>query len=171
MNIELRDIFEDFSGEEETIIKVLHYENRNLENQLRITEKKAEESRQKLYAIQVENEHLICKCDNLTVINEKLNAGLTETQSHNEALSENVDVNQIRHLLNEVKSYKSIIDSLNQQIAAFREMEQYYENTVTEFKNTKISLQKQLDEKDIEYQTLSAKYDSLMQMSILPMEA
>ena len=53
MNIELSDIFEDFSGEEETIIKVLHYENRNLENQLRHTEKKAEESRQKLYAIQV----------------------------------------------------------------------------------------------------------------------
>ena len=171
MNIELRDIFDDFSGEEETIIKVLYYENRNLENRLRITEKKAEESRQKLYAIQVENEHLICKCDNLTIINEKLNAGLTETQSHNEALSENVDVNQIRHLLNEVKSYKSIIDSLNKQIETFREMEQSYENHICELGDTKISLQKKYDDLDIEYQALSARYDSLMQMSILPMEA
>lgn len=171
MNIELSDIFEDFSGEEETIIKVLHYENRNLENQLRHTEKKAEESRQKLYAIQVENEHLVCKCDNLTIINEKLNAGLTETQSHNEALTESIDVNQIRHLLNEVKSYKSIIESLNKQIDSFREMEQSYENRIVELGDTKINLQKRLDDLDMEYQALGTKYDSLMQMSVLPMEA
>lgn len=170
MNIDLQDIFEDFSGEEETIIKILHYENKNLERQLKATEKLFSEHRDKLYATQVENEHLICKCDNLTVINEKLNAGLTETQSHNEALSENIDVNQIRHLLNEVKSYKSIIDSLNKQIETFREMEQAYENHICELGDTKISLQKKYDDLDIEYQALSAKYDSLMQMSILPME-
>ena len=171
MNIELSDIFEDFSGEEETIIKILHYENRNLENQLKATEKLFSQHRDKLYAIQVENEHLVCKCDNLTIVNEKLNAGLTETQSYNEVLSENVDVNQIKHLLNEVKSYKSIIDSLNKQIDSFREMEQDYENQVKSLNLTNSNLQQYLDNADIEYQALSVKYDSLMQMSVLPMEA
>lgn len=171
MNIELSDIFEDFSGEEETIIKVLHYENRNLENQLKAAEKLFSQHRDKLYAIQVENEHLVCKCDNLTIINEKLNAGLTETQSHNEALTESVDVNQVKYLLNEVKSYKSIIESLNKQIDSFREMEQSYENRIIELGDTKINLQKRLDDLDMEYQALGTKYDSLMQMSVLPMEA
>ena len=85
--------------------------------------------------------------------------------------TESIDVNQIRHLLNEVKSYKSIIESLNKQIDSFREMEQSYENRIIELGDTKINLQKQLDDLDMEYQALGTKYDSLMQMSVLPMEA
>ena len=68
------------------------------------------------------------------------------------------------------KSYKSIMNSLNEQIDSLREMEQAYENKIVELGDTNISLRKRIDELQIEYQELSVKYDSLMQNSILPME-
>ena len=73
-------------------------------------------------------------------------------------------------LINDTESYKRLVASLNEQINSLREMEQAYENRIVELGDTNVSLRKQIDTLQIEYQELSVKYDSLMQNSILPME-
>lgn len=161
MNISLDDLISDFPNEEDTIIKLLYYEAKNFEQQSNHTFKLLEKSRAQAIEQQV--------------IIDGLNSALAETTRQFEALKNaQIDIenpnNHIKKLLNENESYKSIINSLNEQIDSLREMEQAYENKIVELGDTNISLRKRIDELQIEYQELSVKYDSLMQNSILPME-
>lgn len=161
MNISLDDLISDFPNEEDTIIKLLYYEAKNFEQQSNHNFKLLEKSRAK----EIEQQ----------VIIDGLNSALAETTRQFEAL-QNAQIeienpnNHIKKLLNENASYKSIMNSLNEQIDSLREMEQAYENKIVELGDTNISLRKRIDELQIEYQELSVKYDSLMQNSILPME-
>ena len=161
MNISLDDLINDFPNEEDTIIKLLYYEAKNFEQQSNHNFKLLEKSRAK----DIEQQ----------VIIDGLNSALAETTRQFEALQNaQIDIenpnNHIKKLLNENASYKSIMNSLNEQIDSLREMEQAYENKIVELGDTNISLRKRIDELQIEYQELSVKYDSLMQNSILPME-
>ena len=161
MNISLDDLINDFPNEEDTIIKLLYYEAKNFEQQSNHTFKLLEKSR----AQSVEQQ----------VIIDGLNSALAETTRQYEALQNSQILGDnpsehIQRLLHENASYKSIVDSLNEQINLFREMEQDYENRVIKLMETNDSLRKQIDTLQIEYQELSVKYDSLMQNSILPME-
>jgi len=161
MNISLDDLINDFPNEEDTIIKLLYYEAKNFEQQSNHTFKLLEKSRAQAIEQQV--------------IIDGLNSALAETTSQFEALQNaQIDIenpnNHIKKLLNENESYKSIMNSLNEQSDSLREMEQAYENKIVELGDTNISLRKRIDELQIEYQELSVKYDSLMQNSILPME-
>ena len=161
MNISLDDLINDFPNEEDTIIKLLYYEAKNFEQQSNHTFKLLEKSRAQAIEQQV--------------IIDGLNSALAETTRQFEALQNaQIDIenpnNHIKKLLNENASYKSIMNSLNEQIDSLREMEQAYENRIVELGDTNISLRKRIDELQIEYQELSVKYDSLMQNSILPME-
>lgn len=161
MNISLDDLINDFPNEEDTIIKLLYYEAKNFEQQSNHTFKLLEKSRAQAIEQQV--------------IIDGLNSALAETTRQFEALQNaQIDIenpnNHIKKLLNENESYKSIMNSLNEQIDSLREMEQAYENKIVELGDTNISLRKRIDELQIEYQELSVKYDSLMQNSILPME-
>ena len=161
MNISLDDLINDFPNEEDTIIKLLYYEAKNFEQQSNHTFKLLEKSRAK----EIEQQ----------VIIDGLNSALAETTRQYEALQNSQILGDnpsehIQRLLHENASYKSIVDSLNEQINLFREMEQDYENRLTERINTNVSLQQRLDQLDIAYQQISVKYDSLMQKSILPME-
>ena len=161
MNISLDDLINDFPNEEYTIIKLLYYEAKNFEQQSNHTFKLLEKSRAQAIEQQV--------------IIDGLNSALAETTRQFEALQNTqIDIenpnNHIKKLLNENASYKSIMNSLNEQIDSLREMEQAYENKIVELGDTNISLRKRIDELQIEYQELSVKYDSLMQNSILPME-
>ena len=161
MNISLDDLINDFPNEEDTIIKLLYYEAKNFEQQSNHTFKLLEKSRAQAIEQQV--------------IIDGLNSALAETTRQFEALQNTqIDIenpnNHIKKLLNENASYKSIMNSLNEQIDSLREMEQAYENKIVELGDTNISLRKRIDELQIEYQELSVKYDSLMQNSILPME-
>ena len=161
MNISLDDLISDFHNEEDTIIKLLYYEAKNFEQQSNHTFKLLEKSRAQAIEQQV--------------IIDGLNSALAETTRQYEALQNaQIDIenpnNHIKKLLNENASYKSIMNSLNEQIDSLREMEQAYENKIVELGDTNISLRKRIDEIQIEYQELSVKYDSLMQNSILPME-
>ena len=161
MNISLDDLINDFPNEEDTIIKLLYYEAKNFEQQSNHTFKLLEKSRAK----EIEQQ----------VIIDGLNSALAETTRQFEALQNTqIDIenpnNHIKKLLNENASYKSIMNSLNEQIDSLREMEQAYENKIVELGDTNISLRKRIYELQIEYQELSVKYDSLMQNSILPME-
>ena len=161
MNISLDDLINDFPNEEDTIIKLLYYEAKNFEQQSNHNFKLLEKSRAK----EIEQQ----------VIIDGLNSALAETTRQFEALQNTqIDIenpnNHIKKLLNENASYKSIMNSLNEQIDSLREMEQAYENKIVELGDTNISLRKRIDELQIEYQELSVKYDSLMQNSILPME-
>ena len=161
MNISLDDLISDFPNEEDTIIKLLYYEAKNFEQQSNHTFKLLEKSRAQAIEQQV--------------IIDGLNSALAETTRQYEGLQNSQILGDnpsehIQRLLHENDKYKSIVDSLNEQINLFREMEQDYENRLTERINTNVSLQQRLDQLDIAYQELSVKYDSLMQNSILPME-
>ena len=161
MNISLDDLINDFPNEEDTIIKLLYYEAKNFEQQSNHTFKLLEKSRAQAIEQQV--------------IIDGLNSALAETTRQYEALqnSQIIGDNQnehIKRLLHENAKYKDIVDSLNEQINLFREMEQNYETRVVELLDTNTALRKQIDTLQIEYQELSVKYDSLMQNSILPME-
>ena len=161
MNISLDDLISDFPNEEDTIIKLLYYEAKNFEQQSNHTFKLLEKSRAK----EIEQQ----------VIIDGLNSAIAETTRQYEGLQNSQILGDnpsehIQRLLHENASYKSIVDSLNEQINLFREMEQDYENRLKERINTNVSLQQRLDQLDIDYQELSVKYDSLMQNSILPME-
>lgn len=165
MNISLDDLISDFPNEEDTIIKLLYYEAKNFEQQSNHTFKLLEKSRAK----EIEQQ----------VIIDGLNSALAETTRQYEALQNtihisreeyHIDNDQIRKLLNDTESYKRLVASLNEQINSLREMEQAYENRIVELGDTNVSLRKQIDTLQIEYQELSVKYDSLMQNSILPME-
>ena len=161
MNISLDDLINDFPNEENTIIKLLYYEAKNFEQQSNHTFKLLEKSRAQAIEQQV--------------IIDGLNSALAETTRQYEALqnSQIIGDNQnehIKRLLHENAKYKDIVDSLNEQINLFREMEQNYETRVVELLDTNTALRKQIDTLQIEYQELSVKYDSLMQNSILPME-
>ena len=161
MNISLDDLINDFPNEEDTIIKLLYYEAKNFEQQSNHTFKLLEKSRAQAIEQQV--------------IIDGLNSALAETTRQYEALqnSQIIGDNQnehIKRLIHENTKYKDIVDSLNEQINVFREMEQDYENRVIKLMETNDSLRKQIDTLQIEYQELSVKYDSLMQNSILPME-
>ena len=162
MNISLDDLINDFPNEEDTIIKLLYYEAKNFEQQSNHTFKLLEKSRAK----EIEQQ----------VIIDGLNSALAETTRQYEGLQNSQILGDnpsehIQRLLHENAKYKSIVDSLNEQINVFREMEQDYENRVIKLMETNDSLRKQIDTLQIEYQELSVKYDSLMQNSILPMEA
>lgn len=161
MNISLDDLINDFPNEEDTIIKLLYYEAKNFEQQSNHTFKLLEKSRAK----EIEQQ----------VIIDGLNSALAETTRQYEGLQNSQILGDnpsehIQRLLHENAKYKSIVDSLNEQINVFREMEQDYENRVIKLMETNDSLRKQIDTLQIEYQELSVKYDSLMQNSILPME-
>ena len=161
MNISLDDLINDFPNEEDTIIKLLYYEAKNFEQQSNHTFKLLEKSRAK----EIEQQ----------VIIDGLNSALAETTRQYEGLQNSQILGDnpsehIQRLLHENAKYKSIVDSLNEQINVFREMEQDYENRVIKLMETNVSLRKQIDTLQIEYQELSVKYDSLMQNSILPME-
>ena len=161
MNISLDDLINDFPNEEDTIIKLLYYEAKNFEQQSNHTFKLLEKSRAK----EIEQQ----------VIIDGLNSALAETTRQYEGLQNSQILGDnpsehIQRLLHENASYKSIVDSLNEQINLFREMEQDYENRIVKLSETNTSLRKQIDTLQIEYQELSVKYDSLMQNSILPME-
>ena len=161
MNISLDDLISDFPNEEDTIIKLLYYEAKNFEQQSNHNFKLLEKSRAK----EIEQQ----------VIIDGLNSALAETTRQYEGLQNSQILGDnpsehIKRLLHENASYKSIVDSLNEQINLFREMEQDYENRVIKLSETNTSLRKQIDTLQIEYQELSVKYDSLMQNSILPME-
>ena len=161
MNISLDDLINDFPNEEDTIIKLLYYEAKNFEQQSNHTFKLLEKSRAK----EIEQQ----------VIIDGLNSALAETTRQYEGLQNSQILGDnpsehIQRLLHENAKYKSIVDSLNEQINIFREMEQDYENRVIKLMETNDSLRKQIDTLQIEYQELSVKYDSLMQNSILPME-
>ena len=165
MNISLDDLISDFPNEEDTIIKLLYYEAKNFEQQSNHTFKLLEKSRAK----EIEQQ----------VIIDGLNSALAETTRQYEELQNtitisrevyHIDNDQIRKLLNDTESYKRLVASLNEQINSLREMEQAYENRIVELGDTNVSLRKQIDTLQIEYQELSVKYDSLMQNSILPME-
>ena len=161
MNISLDDLINDFPNEEDTIIKLLYYEAKNFEQQSNHTFKLLEKSRAK----EIEQQ----------VIIDGLNSALAETTRQYEGLQNSQILGDnpsehIQRLLHENASYKSIVDSLNEQINLFREMEQNYENRIVKLSETNTSLRKQIDTLQIEYQELSVKYDSLMQNSILPME-
>ena len=161
MNISLDDLISDFPNEEDTIIKLLYYEAKNFEQQSNHAFKLLEKSRAK----EIEQQ----------VVIDGLNSALAETTRQFEALQNSQILGDnpsehIQRLLHENASYKSIVDSLNEQINLFREMEQAYENRIVELGDTNVSLRKQIDTLQIEYQELSVKYDSLMQNSILPME-
>ena len=161
MNISLDDLINDFPNEEDTIIKLLYYEAKNFEQQSNNTFKLLEKSRAK----EIEQQ----------VIIDGLNSALAETTRQYEGLQNSQILGDnpsehIQRLLHENDKYKSIVDSLNEQINIFREMEQDYENRVIKLMETNDSLRKQIDTLQIEYQGLSVKYDSLMQNSILPME-
>ena len=161
MNISLDDLINDFQNEEDTIIKLLYYEAKNFEQQSNHTFKLLEKSRAK----EIEQQ----------VIIDGLNSALAETTRQYEGLQNSQILGDnpsehIQRLLHENAKYKSIVDSLNEQINVFREMEQDYENRVIKLMETNDSLRKQIDTLQIEYQELSVKYDSLMQNSILPRE-
>ena len=161
MNISLDDLISDFPNEEDTIIKLLYYEAKNFEQQSNHNFKLLEKT--KAQAIEQQ------------VIIDGLNSALAETTRQYEALQNSQiigdDQNEhIKRLLHENAKYKDIVDSLNEQINLFREMEQNYETRVVELRDTNTALRKQIDTLQIEYQELSVKYDSLMQNSILPME-
>lgn len=161
MNISLDDLINDFPNEEDTIIKLLYYEAKNFEQQSNHTFKLLEKSRAQAIEQQV--------------IIDGLNSALAETTRQYEGLQNSQILGDnpsehIQRLLHENAKYKSIVDSLNEQINVFREMEQDYENRVIKLMETNDSLRKQIDTLQIEYQELSVKYDSLMQNSILPME-
>ena len=161
MNISLDDLINDFPNEEDTIIKLLYYEAKNFEQQSNHTFKLLEKSRAK----EIEQQ----------VIIDGLNSALAETTRQYEGLQNSQILGDnpsehIQRLLHENAKYKSIVDSLNEQINVFREMEQDYENRVIKLMETNDSLRKQIDTLQIEYQELSVKYDSLMQNSILPRE-
>ena len=161
MNISLDDLISDFPNEEDTIIKLLYYEAKNFEQQSNHTFKLLEKSR----AQAIEHQ----------VIIDGLNSALAETTRQYEGLQNSQILGDnpsehIQRLLHENAKYKSIVDSLNEQINVFREMEQNYENRVIKLMETNNSLRKHIDTLQIEYQELSVKYDSLMQNSILPME-
>lgn len=161
MNISLDDLISDFPNEEDTIIKLLYYEAKNFEQQSNHNFKLLEKARAQAIEQQV--------------IIDGLNSALAETTRQYEALQNSQiigdDQNEhIKRLLHENAKYKDIVDSLNEQINLFREMEQNYETRVVELRDTNTALRKQIDTLQIEYQELSVKYDSLMQNSILPME-
>lgn len=161
MNISLDDLINDFPNEEDTIIKLLYYEAKNFEQQSNHNFKLLEKSKAK----EIEQQ----------VIIDGLNSALAETTRQYEGLQNSQILGDnpsehIQRLLHENAKYKSIVDSLNEQINVFREMEQDYENRVIKLMETNDSLRKQIDTLQIEYQELSVKYDSLMQNSILPME-
>ena len=161
MNISLDDLINEFPNEEDTIIKLLYYEAKNFEQQSNHNFKLLEKA--KAQAIEQQ------------VIIDGLNSALAETTRQYEALQNSQiigdDQNEhIKRLLHENAKYKDIVDSLNEQINLFREMEQNYETRVVELRDTNTALRKQIDTLQIEYQELSVKYDSLMQNSILPME-
>ena len=161
MNISLDDLINDFPNEEDTIIKLLYYEAKNFEQQSNHNFKLLEKSRAK----EIEQQ----------VIIDGLNSALAETTRQYEGLQNSQILGDnpsehIQRLLHENASYKSIVDSLNEQINLFREMEQDYKNRIVKLSETNTSLRKQIDTLQIEYQELSVKYDSLMQNSILPME-
>ena len=169
MNIALDDLINDFPNEEDTIIKLLYYEAKNFEQQSNQNFRLLEKSRTQAVEQQV--------------IIDELNSALAETTRQYEAMltantpTETLDPTDkdtqahIRQLLNDNESYKRIINSLNDQINSLREMEQSYEAEIINLKDTNISLKSQLENLEIEYQGLNVKYDSLMQNSILPMEA
>ena len=161
MNINLDDLINDFPNEEDTIIKLLYYEAKNFEQQSNHSFKLLEKSRAQAIEQQV--------------IIDGLNSALAENTRQYEALqnSQIIGDDQYEHIkrvLHENAKYKDIVDSLNEQINLFREMEQNYETRVVELYDTNTALRKQIDTLQIEYQELSVKYDSLMQNSILPME-
>lgn len=161
MNISLDDLISDFPNEEDTIIKLLYYEAKNFEQQSNHNFKLLEKSRDQAIKQQV--------------IIDGLNSALAETTRQYEGLQNSQILGDnpsehIQRLLHENDKYKSIVDSLNEQINLFREMEQAYENRIVELGDTNVSLRKQIDTLQIEYQELSVKYDLLMQNSILPME-
>lgn len=150
MNITLDDLINDFPNEENTIIKLLYYEAKNYEQQNRHTFQLLDKSRTQVLEQQV--------------VIDGLNSALAETTRQYEAL-------QSANSVNDIESYKRIINSLNDQINSLREMEQAYENEIISVNATNATLKSRLDDLEIEYQGLSVKYDSLMQNSILPMEA
>ena len=161
MNISLDDLISDFPNEEDTIIKLLYYEAKNFEQQSNHNFKLLEKTKAQVIEQQVNIDGL--------------NSALAETTRQYEALqnSQIIGDNQnehIKRLLHENAKYKDIVDSLNEQINIFREMEQNYETRVVELHDTNTALRKQIDTLQIEYQGLTVKYDSLMQNSILPME-
>ena len=161
MNISLDDLINDFPNEEDTIIKLLYYEAKNFEQQSNHNFKLLEKAKAQVIEQQV--------------IIDGLNSALAETTRQYEGLQNSQILGDnpsehIQRLLHENAKYKSIVDSLNEQINVFREMEQDYENRVIKLMETNDSLRKQIDTLQIEYQELSVKYDSLMQNSILPME-
>lgn len=161
MNISLDDLINEFPNEEDTIIKLLYYEAKNFEQQSNHNFKLLEKAKAQVIEQQV--------------IIDGLNSALAETTRQYEALQNSQiigdDQNEhIKRLLHENAKYKDIVDSLNEQINLFREMEQNYETRVVELRDTNTALRKQIDTLQIEYQELSVKYDSLMQNSILPME-
>lgn len=150
MNITLDDLINDFPNEENTIIKLLYYEAKNYEQQNRHTFQLLDKSRTQALEQQV--------------VIDGLNSALAETTRQYEAL-------QSANSVNDIESYKRIINSLNDQINSLREMEQAYETEIISVNATNATLKSRLDDLEIEYQGLSVKYDSLMQNSILPMEA
>lgn len=150
MNITLDDLINDFPNEENTIIKLLYYEAKNYEQQNRHTFQLLDKSRTQVLEQQV--------------VIDGLNSALAETTRQYEELQ---SVNSI----DDIENYKRIINSLNDQINSLREMEQAYETEIISVNATNATLKSRLDDLEIEYQGLSVKYDSLMQNSILPMEA
>ena len=149
MNITLDDLINDFPNEENTIIKLLYYEAKNYEQQNRHTLQLLDKSRTQVLEQQV--------------VIDGLNSALAETTRQYEGL-------QSANSVNNIESYKRTINSLNDQINSLREMEQAYENEIISVNAANATLKSRLDDLEIEYQSLSVKYDSLMQNSILPME-